>query len=100
MSLSAITRSGRRLIRRVVHRIFWRSLFNGVETEHGRIQTTEGRVALDELRQHLIRQRTPCGMAYAREYYRNGRLVRRDLTHVVERGMPPVQLRTKGESNE
>ena len=85
----------KRFIRKIVHRVFWRRLFNKPETKNGAIFTTVGWMAEGLLQKKAIRAATPCGKAYATEYYLDGRLVRRDVTQVVERGMPPIELFTQ-----
>lgn len=85
--LSRIRAAVRRLSRRLAHRLLWRRLFNIPESVDGCIETIDGLLLIRRLQKKQSRASTPCGFAYRTEYYLDGRLVRRDVTQDVIRGL-------------
>lgn len=75
-------------VRRVIRRLLWKRIFNIPQVAQGGfIWTTDGFMEDCRLHKKYCRAKTPAGWSYAKEYYFEGRLVRRDVTQDVERGL-------------
>ena len=90
----------KRFIRKMARRVFWRDMAPKPDMVDGKIETAIGFIEETKLEKKTYRENTPCGFVVRVEYYFEARLVRSDVTQVVER-MPGVEMftgpETKGE---
>jgi hypothetical protein len=91
----------RHLIQRWSRRLLWKRIFNIPQLVQGSfISTAEGFIEEYRLQKKYFRTKTPSGWSYAKEYYFDGRLVRRDVTQDIDTGLSIHGQTEQGQTTE